>query len=96
MSISLMKQPGAWIPIVMSLLALFVAFGYLVIYGAVREPDEGAAAHLWQLLMVGQLPIVAVFALHWLRNRPRQALLVLAIQFAAMLAALAPVFIFKL
>lgn len=96
MRISSLKQPGAWIPIVMSLLAFLVAFGYLVIYGAAREPDEGAAAHLWQLLMVGQLPIVAFFAFGGLRNRPRQALLVLAIQFAAMLAALAPVFIFKL
>ena len=31
--------------------------------GLVREPDEGSIAHLWQLLMAGQLPILAYFAI---------------------------------
>jgi hypothetical protein len=62
----------------------------------VHEADEGTAAHLWQLLMVGQVPLVAYFALKWLPKSPAEALRVLALQVAAALAALAAVFWFKL
>jgi len=55
--------------------------------GPARQADEGTAAHLWQLLMAGQLPAVAVFAIKWLPRSPRQALLVLALQLGAALAA---------
>ncbi len=34
--------------------------------GLVREPDEGTIAHLWQLLMAGQMPFLAFFAIKWL------------------------------
>jgi hypothetical protein len=43
--------------------------------------------------MAGQLPVVAFFAIKWLPRSPRQALLVLALQAGAALAALAPVFL---
>ena len=65
-------------------------------FGAAREADEGATAHIFQLLLLVQLPIVAFFAIKWLRRFPRQSLLVLALQAAAGLAALAPVFFLKL
>ena len=35
---------------------------YAAITGFVREPDEGTAAHLWQLLMAAQLPVGVFFA----------------------------------
>ena len=89
---TLMKHPSAYLPLAMSLAALAVVLGYLAVNGVVREPDEGAAAHIWQLLMAGQLPIVAFFAIKWLPQAPKQALLILALQAAAGLAALAPVF----
>jgi hypothetical protein len=57
------------------------------------QADEGAAAHVFQLLLVVQLPIVAFFAIKWLPRDPRHALYVLALQAAAGLAALAPVFL---
>ena len=79
----------------MSLAALAVVT-HVAIFGAAREADEGTAAHLWQLLMAGQLPIVAFFAIKWLPRTPRQALLVLALQAGAGLAALAPVFFLNL
>ena len=53
-------------------------------------------AHIWQILMAGQIPIVALFAIKWLPRSPRQALPVLALQGGAALAALAPVFILGL
>jgi hypothetical protein len=80
----------------MSLAALAIVLGYLAINGVVREPDEGAAAHLWQLLMAGQMPIIAFFAIKWLPQSPKQAIPVLALQAVAALAALAPVYFLKL
>lgn len=91
-----MKQPSAWLPIVMSIAALALVLGHVAIYGAVHEADEGAAAHLWQLLMAGQVPVVAYFALKWLPRTPGLALPVLALQAVAALAACAPVYWFKL
>jgi hypothetical protein len=69
---------------------------YVAHYGVVREPDEGAAAHIWQLLMAAQVPLVAFFAIKWLPRTPRQALYILALQAAAALGALAPVFFLNL
>ena len=96
MSISLIRQPSAWIPIAMSLCALALVAGHLSIYGVAREADEGTAAHLWQLLMAGQAPVVLYFAVKWLPRTHGQALRVLALQFAAGLAACAPVYWFNL
>jgi hypothetical protein len=77
----------------MSLAALALVLGHIAVFGTARQPDEGAAAHLWQLLMAGQLPVIAFFAVTTLPRRARQGLAVLAVQAVAMLAAAAPVFI---
>lgn len=86
-----MKQPSAFLPVGMSFLALATVLGHVAIFGVVREADEGAAAHIWQLLMAGQVPLAAYFAIKWLPSVPRPALLVLALQAGAAIAALAPV-----
>src|SRR5450631_3115478 len=52
------SRPSAFVPLVMSFTALAVVLGHVALFGAVREPDEGAAAHIWQLLMGLQLPIL--------------------------------------
>jgi len=98
MNDSPMKQPSALIPIALSALALAMTLGYLAEVGvaAARQPDEGAVAHIFQLLMVAQAPFIAYFAFTWLPKAPRQALQVLALQAGAALAALAPVFWFGL
>ena len=96
MNFSTLKRPSALIPLAMSLAALSLVLGHTALYGTAREPDEGTAAHLWQLLMAGQLPIIAFFAITWLPRAPRQALLVLALQVFAGLAAAAPVFLLRL
>lgn len=93
---SAFRSPSALIPLAMSVAALAVVVGHSALFGVARETDEGAAAHLWQLLMAGQLPIVAFFALRWLSRAPRQAFVVLACQAIAMIAAAAPVFLLKL
>jgi len=92
MNLSIMKQPSGFISLLMSLAALAMVLGHVAIFGAAREPDEGTAAHLWQLLMAGQIPVVAFLAIKWVPQAPRQALINLALQAIAGLAALAPVY----
>lgn len=96
MNFSTLKRPSALIPLAMSFVALSIVLVQIVIFGVAREADEGTAAHLWQLLMAGQLPVIAFFAVTWLRRTPGQALLVLALQAVAGLAAAAPVFLLNL
>jgi hypothetical protein len=96
MNFTTLKRPSALIPLAMSLAALGVVLGHIGIYGVTHETDEGAAAHLWQLLMAGQFPVIAFFALKWLPRSPGGALLVVLLQAVAGLAAAAPVFILKL
>lgn len=89
---TLLKKPGAFLPVAMSFAALVVVLVHVALFGSARESDEGAAAHLWQLLMAAQLPFLAVFAIRWLPRSPRPALQVMALQVGAAIAALAPVY----
>ena len=86
------KRPSAWGPIAMSLIALAIVILHIVRFGTAREADEGTSAHLWQILMAGQLPIILWFAIKQLPQTPKPALAVLALQAAAGLAAMAPVY----
>jgi hypothetical protein len=88
---ALMRQPTGYLPMVMSVLALAMVVWFVAVYGVVHQPDEGAQAHLWQLLVAGQVPVIAYFAFRWLPRAKRPALVVLALQVAAvMLLAVAP------
>ena len=95
---AILKHPSAFLPLAMSLTAIGVLCGaavYGILHGAhgiIRQPDEGTAAHLWQLLMAGQLPVLLFFAIKWLPHAPKQTLGVLALQAGAALASMAPVF----
>jgi hypothetical protein len=88
---ALLKRPSGLVPIAMAVAALAIVIGYAAMFGTARQADEGTAAHIWQLLMAGQLPIIAFFAIKWLPTEPRQTLFVLALQVGAALAALFPV-----
>ena len=88
-----LKHPSAFLPIVMSLLALGVILTHVARFGPAPQPDEGISAHLWQLLMGLQVPIIGLFAIRWLPQTPRSSLLVLALQAAAGIAAVAPVYL---
>jgi MFS superfamily sulfate permease-like transporter len=92
MSVSPLKRPSAFLPIVMSCAALALVLGHVALYGIVHEADEGTPAHLFQLLMAAQVPVILFFAVRWLPRAPKQALLVLALQAVAALAAFAAVF----
>jgi len=93
---AMVRHPSAFLPLAMSLTAL-AALGIAAMFGGVaHETDEGATAHIWQLLMAGQIPVLAFFAIKWLPRAPRQTLYVLALQAGAALAAMAPVFFLNL
>jgi len=92
----LAKRPSGFVPIAMSLTALAVVLGAVLTVGAKRQPDEGAAAHIFQLLIAGQAPILAFFLLQWLRKDAKAALTVLALQAAAIGLAIFPVLLLGL
>ncbi|WP_233842910.1 hypothetical protein [Dyella sp. 2HG41-7] len=95
MSQSTFTHPSAWIPLAMSLAAFCVVAAHLIFVGTAREVDEGPAAHIFQLLMAGQIPIIAFFAIKWLRPTEKYAAMVLASQILAGAVACAPVWYFN-
>ena len=86
------RRSSAVLPIAMSTAALITVLYHIAVAGTARQPDEGTAAHIWQLLMAGQLPLIAFYAITWLPRAPAAALRVLAAQAGAALAAMAPVY----
>ena len=51
MDLSILKKPSAFLPLIMSFAALATVLVHIAIYGVARQADEGAAAHIWQVLM---------------------------------------------
>jgi hypothetical protein len=98
---AVMRRPSAFIPVAMSLACLAmmlvaIAIGLIIHNPIHHEHDEGALAHLFQLLMTVQWPITLFFVVKWVRRAPRQTLGVLALQAGAWLAACAPVYFLHL
>ena len=69
---------------------------HVAMYGVTHEADEGTPAHIFQLLLIAQVPIVAYFMIRWGPETPKQAISVIALQAAAALAAIAPVLVLNL
>jgi hypothetical protein len=90
---TMLKYPTAFLPVAMSLGALATVLTFVAFHGTAPQADEGAAAHIWQLLMAAQAPIVLYFAIKWVPQSPRQAVPILGLQLGAALAAMAPVFL---
>ena len=91
----MLKHPSAFLPVAMSLGALATVALFVASHGTAPQADEGAAAHIWQLLMASQVPIALFFAIKWVPRSPRQAVPILGLQVGAALAAVAPVLLLK-
>lgn len=91
MKTSLFKQVSAWLPLAMSAAALALLLGHVAIHGLVEEADEGTPAHIFQLLIVGQAPLIIYFGLRWLPKAPGAAATVLALQLGAACTAVGAV-----
>ena len=90
MLFGLLKRPSAFLPIAMSSVVLLSML--ISALAQVHDADEGAAAHLFQLLMPLQVPIIAFFAITWLPRARWPALNVLALQCGFALVPIAIVF----
>jgi hypothetical protein len=102
---SAFRAPSAWVPVALAGAAVALLGGYLltgphapniVVENGVPREDEGAVAHLWQLLMLLQVPSVLFFAAWWLPKDPKRALAMLGIQGFAFVAAALPVWLLEL
>jgi len=92
-----MRWLGAVLPLLMTLTVVAAGVIHAVqVGGFVREADEGTAAHLFQILMPAQIPIIEVFAATQLPRHPRWAAWILALQIGLALALFALVFSLQL
>jgi hypothetical protein len=78
-------------PLACSALAFAIVIANVVL-NVPAQPDEGASAHMWQLLIAVQLPLIALFAAtaDWRRSKAR---ILLGAQLLALTAACVPVFL---
>lgn len=88
----LLRRPASYVPIAMSFLALCVVLTAVLVFGAGPAPDEGTAAHVFQLLIAGQAPFVLWGVATTIGSHPREAMVVLALQVLAAVVAFTPVF----
>lgn len=91
MEFGLGKKLSAWSPVIMSIGAVVLVGVQIAMHGTQPTRDEGALAHLWQLLVLGQVPIIGFFVFRWFRANPRQGATVLVAQLLAAASALVPV-----
>jgi hypothetical protein len=56
---------------------------HAALFGVVHEPDEGTPAHVFQLLMMAQLPIIAIFILRRVTSAPRATFEIVGLQIVA-------------
>lgn len=80
-----------WPPIVLALAALALVSFALATGWQVELPDEGAAAHSFQLLIVLSIASMGLFAVTMPADRTRRDWSMLGFQAAALAAAFAPV-----
>ena len=94
------RSVSGWVPLVLAGVAIALLAGLIVtgphepnivIENGVPREDETAAARIWQLLMLAQLPAIAFFAVKWLPRDPRRTAMMLALQGIAFIAAAVPV-----
>lgn len=84
----LIRRPSAFVPLALSLAALGLILGFVATFGIIRREGEGAAARVFQLLMLVQVLAITFFAIRWVPAAPRQALPILLLQ---LLAAAVPI-----
>jgi len=97
MKVSLLKRPSALLPIGLSITSIALVAGFVMLYGTQHQgEDEGAAAHIWQLLILAHVPAIVFFLAKWMPREPRQAAMVLVVQLVAFAAALSPIYLLGL
>jgi hypothetical protein len=92
-----MRWVGALLPLAMTFVIVVAGIQHVIAAGGlVREADEGTAAHLFQILIPAQIPIIVLFAATQLERHPAFTRGFLAAQIAAAGSLIAAVFILAL
>jgi hypothetical protein len=94
MNRSMLRQLSAFVPLAMSFAALLLVIYQLITSSNSMGAEADASKSVFQLLIVGQAPFAAYFAVKWMPRAPGDAMLILALQAAAAVAALAPTMFF--
>jgi hypothetical protein len=90
----LLRHPAGFLPVAMSVGALAMIVWFVSIHGVEHQHDESTQARIWQLLVAGQVPLIAYAAARWIPTARRPALVVLAAQLAAVaLLAIGPLWV---
>lgn len=90
--LSLLKKPGAWIPVAIPLAFFTYLVTVISVYGIVREEDEGIGAHLFQLWLVLEPFMLGYFAFKYVPQARNEAVIILGLQILAALLPIATVF----
>jgi len=86
----LIKQPSAWLPVALSLAVFAVMLIFIATSGVpAPQPDEGTAAHLFQIWLLLEVLMISFFVFKWLPQKPRETLVVFAMQAGTMLLPMA-------
>ncbi|MCB0794742.1 MAG: hypothetical protein KDB88_08400 [Flavobacteriales bacterium] len=85
---------GAWLPMVLSILAIGLVLTHAMVLGRDRAADEGTAAHVFQLLLVLQVPIIALFIRRWFGSDRHRTMRVLGVQAGLIAIAIGCVLLF--
>jgi hypothetical protein len=95
---SLMKHTSAWLPILMSFVALMLVVGYIAFFGGQQVPmeDEETAARIFQILMGSQVFVLTYFSARWLPLNPQQGLKIIALQVLAAIMVIACVYLLEM
>lgn len=88
---------SGWIPIAMSVLAIaLLVLAMTTGWGQGPPGDEGAAAHLWQLLVGLQIPLIVGYLATADWRRPLGIMTILGLQILGLALAITPVALFNL
>lgn len=87
---------SAIVPIALSLMAFGVVIVAVLTGWGKGGADEGAGAHIFQLLIVAEVPFILVFAATAEWKKARRVAGLMSLQGAGLVLAFAPVAFFKL
>ena len=91
-----MRWLGALLPLAMTIAVVIAGLLEGLRTGFARQPDEGTAAHLFQILLPLEIPIILAFAVTQLERRPTWTRSIIALQLGAAAALVLAVFSVRL
>lgn len=91
----LLISPLSLAPMVMSMFCIAMILLHVARFGTLKQEDEGIEAHLFQVVMALQAPLILFFVGKWWPERRRETLVVLSLQAFLVLLAFLLLFLFE-